>query len=128
MIRGRIRPLAAAVAAAVLVIAATPAEAGKSIKSKVTIDRLSERGASGKVKSQKAKCERRRTVILLFEDDYPGAQRIGKTKTNRAGRWKLDKRLDNRFGYYLAKVKRSELRTGKVCKADESQLRKLRAG
>ena len=125
MIRTRIRPLAVVLAAAALMLAAVPAQAGKNIKSKVTLEKLTENGASGKVISKKPKCERRRTVILIFEDDYPGATRLGKTKTNRGGKWAIEATLDQNVGLYYAKLKKKELASGKVCKGDESPLRDL---
>jgi hypothetical protein len=121
MIRTRIRPLAVALVAAAFGLAAVPANAGENedIKSKVTIKKIAQNGASGKVASKKAKCERRRKVALLLADEY-GIQRVGKDKTNRAGKWEIDAQLDGR---YFARVKKLELPNGKVCKGDESPSR-----
>jgi hypothetical protein len=102
----RPRAAIAALAIAALAIGAAPAQAGKPVKTKVKIARLTADGGSGKVKSPNKKCRKGRKVTLKFVGEY-GDVVVGKDKTDSAGAWAVDKPLTRR-GIYFATVKEKQ--------------------
>lgn len=122
---GLIRPALAAVAttALALTLTATPAEAAKQVKSKVTIDSFELKGQAhvvfhGKVKAKKPICRKARKVVLRQTDDKV---RAGAAKTNKAGKWKVRFHEDavNPGGFKATVKKKVVKKKGKkfVCKA-----------
>ena len=81
---------------------ASPATAGKKIKSKVEIKRLSTSGASGTVSSKEASCVPHRKISLFTWNGY-SSQKLAITKTNSHGKWKVGRNLNSGIQYF-AKV------------------------
>jgi hypothetical protein len=100
----------AVLAIGALPLVAAPAQAGKTVKTKVKIQQLSASGGSGIVKAKKAKCRKRRKVSLKFVGEY-GDVTIGKAKTDRSGAWSVNSPLTD-HGIYFATVKQKQ--AGKV--------------
>src|SRR5215210_9518140 len=71
----------------------------------------------GRVRSEKAACERHRTVKLKV-DGHPGS--LGSDTTNRRGRWRIVLPSDNLSGDYYAKATR-KITTRWVCRSAESE-------
>ena len=100
--------VAALLAIGVFLAGIGTAGAGNKVKSKVKITKLEPAVAKGKVVSKKARCERKRKVVLFVLPDpiygQVGAKtKVGADKTNRKGKWKIKTSLD--AGDYRAKVK-----------------------
>jgi hypothetical protein len=108
---------AALMAVGALVVAAAPASAGQGAKSKIVIKQLSQGGASGKVSSKRASCERKRKVSLFLYDGFV-TDKVGITHTNSKGKWRIEKNLDP--GRYFAKVD-----SAKGCRYDNSKTKEL---
>jgi hypothetical protein len=101
--RGRLATaLIAVLALAVIVGGASPATAGKKIKSKVEIKKLSTSGASGTVTSKENSCLPHRKISLFTWDGY-SSQKIAITNTNSHGKWKVSRELKTGIQYF-AKV------------------------
>jgi virginiamycin B lyase len=95
--------------------------AGQVIKhnSKITIADFP--ALHGRVKSSLRACERRRVVKLFFQRPHRHDKLVGRDRTNRRGRWKVEPML---YGTYYAKVTRRELRAGgktHVCRGARSR-------
>jgi hypothetical protein len=108
-VRMKTKGLRAAIAAltiGALAIGAVPAQAGKAVKTKVKIAKLTADGGSGTVKSRNKKCVKGRKVTLKFVGEY-GDVVVGKDKTDKAGAWAIDKAL-TRNGIYFATVKEKQ--------------------
>jgi hypothetical protein len=101
--RGRLATaLIAVLALAVFAGGASPATAGKKIKSKVEIRKLSTSGASGTVTSKENSCLPHRKISLFTWDGY-SSQKIAITNTNSHGKWKVSRELKTGIQYF-AKV------------------------
>jgi hypothetical protein len=101
--RGRLATaLIAVLALAVIAGGASPATAGKKIKSKVEIKKLSTSGASGTVTSKENSCLPHRKISLFTWDGY-SSQKIAITNTNSHGKWKVSRELKTGIQYF-AKV------------------------
>lgn len=110
-----------AVAALALVAEASAGFADGGFSSRVTIhlDRDGPKARFfGKVRSERAACERGRRVVLFGQESGAPAQRVDRTRTNRNGFWRIRRRV--RFPNYYAAVKRSEVAAG-PCRADVSK-------
>jgi hypothetical protein len=95
-----------------------PASAGPAVKTTLRIKQIDATGASGKLGSRTAKCEKRRKVSLLFSGEYTPV-RVGSDKTDKKGRWDVNARLDDEGFYY---VKTAGVKRGAVkCKKAESK-------
>ena len=92
--------IAAAIAVVASLALVVPASAGPAVKSTLKITEIKASGASGKLVSKEAKCEKRRKVALKFSGEYTPV-RVGTDKTDRKGRWSVDARLDD-AGFYFA--------------------------
>jgi len=111
--------VALALVAAMALVA--PAGAAPGVASKLQLKKVSATGASGKLKSAKRKCVKRRKIELHWQGEYTPV-RVARAKTDKKGRWKIKKNL--KPGYYFAsapKVKRGKT----VCKPAESKSLRL---
>jgi hypothetical protein len=103
---GRRRRLAigliAVLSLALVVGGASPATAGKKIKTKVEIKKLSTSGASGTVSSKENSCIPHRKISLFTWNGY-SSQKIAITKTDSHGKWKVGRTLESGIQYF-AKV------------------------
>ena len=86
---------------AALGLLASPASGDGGEKSKITIKKLTPRGASGKVISKAHSCEGGKKVSLFRFDDYVSVK-VEITHSNSNGAWKTKK--DLKPGKYFAKV------------------------
>jgi hypothetical protein len=95
--------LALTLAALVLAFAlvAPAAATMNGAKSRVEIGKLRSWVAKGTVESADPSCERGRVVVLFTYEGYV-SDRVGETRSNSRGEWKLTKSLDR--GKYFAKV------------------------
>jgi hypothetical protein len=101
--RGRWATGAVAVLALALVVGgASPATAGKKIKTRVEIKKLSTSGASGTVSSKENSCLPHRKISLFTWNGY-SAQKIAITNTNSHAKWKINRALKGGIQYF-AKV------------------------
>jgi hypothetical protein len=113
---------AAALAAIASLALVAPASAGPAVKSTLKLKQLSATGASGKLVSKEAKCEKRRKVALKFSGEY-STVRIGKAKTNKKGKWTINATVDEP-GIYFATT--GPVKRGKVkCRGAESKTRQF---
>jgi hypothetical protein len=103
----RLRTAIAALAICSLTLAAAPAVAGKTAKTKLKLTSLSADGGSGVVKSKKQKCRKGRKVTLKFVGEYTDV-RIGSTKSKSDGAWAVNKSLSD-SGIYYASVKKKKV-------------------
>ena len=88
-------------------------------RSKITI--ASYPALHGRVKSSLRACERRRAVKLFLQRPHRHDKLVGRDRTNRRGRWKVEPKF---YGAYYAKVTRRELKIkGKthVCRSARSR-------
>ena len=110
--------ISAALALVAMLALVAPASAGPAVKSTLKIKQLSATGASGKLVSKQAKCEKRRKVALKFSGEYTPV-RVGTDKTNRKGRWSIDLTNADEGFYYAttAPVKRGSVK----CRGAESK-------
>src|SRR3954463_1364573 len=84
------------------------ATAGKSFKTKVTINRSPD--FHGKVKSKKAACKKKRKVKLQKKGTYQQSfNTIGSTRSKRHGKWKILTNAQSGASY-RAKVTKKKLR------------------
>jgi hypothetical protein len=94
--------LIAMLSLALVVGGASPAVAGKKIKTKVEIKKLSTSGASGKVSSKEDSCIPHRKISLFTWNGY-SADKIAITNTDSHGNWKVNRDLKPDTQYF-AKV------------------------
>jgi hypothetical protein len=94
--------LIALLSLALVVGGASPASAGKKIKTKVEIKKLSTSGASGTVGSKVSSCIPHRKISLFTWNGY-SSQKIAITSTNSNGKWKVNRDLQPDTQYF-AKV------------------------
>jgi hypothetical protein len=94
--------LVAVLALAVVAGGASQATAGKKIKSRVEIKKLSTSGASGTVSSKEGSCLPHRKISLFTWDGY-SADKIAITNTDSHGKWKVNRDLKP-DSQYFAKV------------------------
>jgi hypothetical protein len=94
--------LIAVLSLALVVGGASPATAGKKIKTKVEIKKLSNSGASGKVSSKESSCIPHRKISLFTWNGY-SADKIAITNSNSHGNWKIKRDLKPDIQYF-AKV------------------------
>ena len=114
----KLRTLIAALGVGALALAATPAQADKTVKTKVKITSLTASGGSGTVKAKSKKCIKGRSVSLKFVGEY-GDVTIGKDKTDKHGAWSVNRSLSD-HGIYFATVKKKT--AGKtVCEGGSSK-------
>lgn len=118
--------IALATLGAASTVAETAAPAAKKpnrYRTKLTIS-SSVPAFSGRVKSRKRRCERRRKVVLFRRGNGSRRHRLGADRSNRRGRWAIP--VDNlRSGAYFAKVRRKRLRGkggGSVCRPARSRI------
>ena len=117
--------IALVVALACLSIGAVSALAAHKFRTRVTIhfvEGTTPYGADkfkGKVKSKKAKCERRRKVTVKRVQPGPD-QVIGVDRSDGSGRWKVVVAGSAPSGQYFAVAKKRTLKSGAVCKKGKS--------
>ncbi len=118
---GRMRgaALAASVAALGLVAGAPSASGDGGAKTKITIKKLRHTGASGVIRSEKAKCEGAGREVQFFRLDGFVSVKIDRVKTRSGGKWRV--RKDLKPGKYFAKVDATP-----GCRYDVSKNERLR--
>jgi hypothetical protein len=94
--------LVAVLALALVAGGASPATAGKKIKTKVEIKKLSTSGASGTVSSRDNSCVPHRKISLFTWNGY-SSDKIAITSTDTHGGWKINRDLKPDIQYF-AKV------------------------
>ena len=87
---------------AMIVGGASPATAGKKIKTKVEIKKLSTSSASGTVSSKESSCVPHRKISLFTWNGY-SSDKIAITNTDSHGKWKIGHELKTGIQYF-AKV------------------------
>ena len=122
----RVVALFLAVTLAVAVVSAGVAVGAKSFKTKVTIVQGDSSNFHGKVKSKKAACKKKRKVKLQEQGVYPNPpssfHTIGKTKSNKRGKWKVATAPVS-GDHYRAKVAKKKLPNNKgKCKPATSKV------
>lgn len=120
----RSRACVTAVALAVVASVAAPVQAdkGDKPKTKITIQKLTRSGASGKLSSKDRSCLRHRKVSLFRFDDYVSVK-VKTTSSRSNGKWAAKKR-NLKDGRYFAKVD-SDKRNGVTCLYDVSKSERL---
>ena len=76
----------------------------------------------GDVHSRKRKCERGRTVVVIYEES-PTPFEVGSDVTDRLGHWRVEYEFSGTDDPYYAVVRKKVIGTGDdriVCKADRS--------
>lgn len=110
----------ATVACAAAVLGGSPATAGESYKSRVTIREPEPGNYRGRVISDKAACERRRLVKVYADFGDGDPLQIGEDRTDRQGRWEIKPIIGED---YYATVKRARKGSGEnryTCRGDRS--------